>query len=137
LGQKGYEELRMTAQVMVTLPDDVHQRMMLRAQLTGRAVAEVVAEYVGQPFSELDGNEIEENLKLLSDEQVLQLADSQMPTNLSQRMSYLLEKQQEVQISDDEQAELERLALLGDEGTLIKVCAMGEAMRRGLRNAAS
>ena len=68
-----------------------------------------------------------------SDEQVLALADLQLPAAEDERLSILLERQQEGPLSESEKSELGVLIAGYQSGLLRKASGLREAVRRGLR----
>lgn len=124
----------MSMQVVVTLPDDVYRRVERLAHLASRDVADVVADTLA--LSLLPVGLPAEPIRVvteLPDEELLELADLQMPPTQDQRFSRLLQKQQEGQLSDKERSELISLMQLYQDGLLRKAQALREAVRRGLR----
>ena len=123
----------MSTRVVLTLPDEVYQRAERLAQLTGRAVADALADALAlflPPFNPLStlGKPVIE----LTDEEVLILTELQMTPAQDETLSALLHSQQAGEISDTERAELCALLQLYQEGLLRKAQALREAVRRGL-----
>jgi hypothetical protein len=123
----------MSTQVTLTLPDEIYRRAKYMAQLTGRNVADVLAETIQASLSPL-GTQDERIQPVLSlpDETVLVLSESQMDEKPARRMSHLLDRQQAGVITETEQSELRALMQVYDEGLLRKTQALAEAVRRGL-----
>jgi hypothetical protein len=69
----------------------------------------------------------------MPDQEVLALADSQMPADQSERMSVLLDAQREGTIDRMGRAELAMLMEFYTTGQLLKSGALVEAVRRNLR----
>lgn len=69
----------------------------------------------------------------MGDEEILRLADSQMPSDQSNRMSDLLVRQREGQADRLELAELSMLMHFYETGQLLKAGALAEVARRELR----
>jgi hypothetical protein len=69
----------------------------------------------------------------LSDAEVLACADLQLPAAQDQRLSELLNRQQEGSLPEPDQAELDALMQLHYQGQLRKAQGLAEAVRRGLR----
>jgi hypothetical protein len=124
----------MATQVTVTLPDDTYRRAEYLARLTGRDIADVLAETLhlslqplgvqhaaGQPIAEL------------SDADVLAIADSAMDPAQEGRFSELLERQQAGPLIQEDRAALLALMQVYQEGLLRKAQALHETVRRGLR----
>jgi hypothetical protein len=69
----------------------------------------------------------------LADGKVLALSESTMAPQEDERLSELLDKQQEGLLSTPEQSELLGLMQIYQEGMLRKAQALQEAVKRGLR----
>jgi hypothetical protein len=124
----------MSTQVSVTLPDEVYQRAECLAQLTGRNVADVLADTIVLSLPPLNPpTKIHEPITDLSDADVLALAELQMHPDQGRRLSVLLDRQQAGALPDAERAELLVLMQLYQEGLLRKAQALHEAVKRGLR----
>ncbi len=123
----------MSTQVTLTLPDEIYRRAKQMAQLTGRNVADVLAETIQASLSPLGiQDERIQPVPSLPDDIVLALSESQMGDKSARRMSRLLNKQQAGLITETEQSELRALMQVYDEGLLRKTQALAEAVRRGL-----
>ncbi len=123
----------MSTQLTVTLPDKVYQRVRRLAELTGQNVEEAVAETLVRLLPPLASEMDNRPMHALSDQEVLELADSMMDKSLNARMSALLAKQQAEPMTDADQAELEMLMEIYESGQSQKVEALVEAVKRGLR----
>jgi hypothetical protein len=124
----------MSAQVTITLSEDVLRRAELLAQRMGRPVADLLAESIelslrplGAP---LNGDR---PINAWSDEEVLAAADAMMAEADDRRLSELLDRQQADLLTGAERAELMGLMQVYQEGLLHKAQALREAVRRGLR----
>jgi hypothetical protein len=127
----------MSTQVIVTLPDEVYQRAERLAQLTGRNVADILADtadtiVLSLPPLDLPAK-IHKPITDLSDEDVLTLAELQMHPDQDRKLSLLLDQQQAGGLPDAERVELLALMQLYQEGLLRKAQALHEAVKRGLR----
>jgi hypothetical protein len=124
----------MTAQITVTLPEDVLQRAELWARRAGRPVTELLAEAIELSLRPLGAPPNgEKPLAAWSDEEVLAAADAQMPAADDQRLSELLYRQQAGLLSDAQRGELAALMQLYQAALLHKAQALREVVRRGLR----
>src|SRR3954447_4503689 len=124
----------MSTQITLTLPDETYRRAVHLAHLTGRDIADVLADTIDislQPFGSefTTGRPIAE----LSDAQVLVATNTRMEPKQDQRFSELLDKQQATQLTSDERSELMVLMQVYQEGLLRKAQALNEAVQRGLR----
>jgi hypothetical protein len=121
----------MTTQVTVTLSERAYKRIMHMAELAGHNVSDTLAEKIDDLLpplpSELDSRSIE----LLSDADVLVIADSMMDQVQSARMSALLQKQQAEPMTESEMAELRMLMDIYEAGQLRKAKAWVEATKHG------
>jgi predicted DNA-binding protein len=124
----------MSTQVTLTLPDETYRRAQHLAQLTGRNIADVLADTLDISLQSLGSERVTgKPVSELSDAEVLELADSQMAAAESTRFSELLDKQQAGKLSDIERPELLALMQVYQEGLLRKAQALNEAVKRGLR----
>jgi hypothetical protein len=124
----------MSTQVIVTLPDEVYQRAERLAQLTGRNVADVLADTNVLSLPPLNPPaKMHKPITDLSDEDVLTLAELQMHPDQDRKLSLLLDQQQAGGLPDAERVELLALMQLYQEGLLRKAQALHEAVKRGLR----
>lgn len=73
------------------------------------------------------------NVSTLSDRQVIALTELQMEPSRDQRLSQLLQTQQESTLTTAEQSELEMLMEIYQAGLLRKAQALNESVKRGLR----
>ncbi len=72
-------------------------------------------------------------ISILSDNQVIALTELQMEPSQDQRLSQLLQIQQERAITTTEQSELEMLMEIYQAGLMRKAQALNESVKRGLR----
>ncbi len=73
------------------------------------------------------------NLSTLSDQQIIALTELQMEPSQDQKLSQLLQTQQERSLNNVEQSELEMLMGIYQAGLLRKAQALNESVKRGLR----
>lgn len=124
----------MSAQITVTLPDDVYQRVERLALLTHRAVADVLTDTIAIAVPSLTPSaEQVDSFARLSDQEVLALTDLKLEPDQDQRLSDLLQQQQTSTLTEQERIELARLMDRYQTGLLHKAYALREAVRRGLR----
>ncbi|HBE50746.1 MAG TPA: hypothetical protein DDW76_18720 [Cyanobacteria bacterium UBA11369] len=124
----------MSTQITITLPDEVYHRVERLAQLTSRNIADVVTDAIQLSIPAVSlQNELIQSVSALSDEQVMALTQLQMEPEQDQRLSDLLDRQQEGIITETEQIELSNLMQIYQEGLLRKATALKEAVQRGLR----
>ena len=128
----------MATRIVVTLQDEVYQRVERLAQLTHRDVAALLADTIALSFSPLGSPlgvpaESVQDMTTRSNEEVLKLSELQLSPEQDRRLSQLLQKQQEQELSTREHTELSALMQYYQEGLLRKAQALHEAVRRGLR----
>lgn len=124
----------MSTRIEVTLPDDVYRAAERLAELTKRPVAEVLAQTLAVSLPSLDPKAgAVKPVEDLSDDELLALADLQLPAEQDRRLSRLLEAQQAGALTDMDRAELDVLMQRYREGLLRKAQASREAVRRGMR----
>ena len=124
----------MGTQVTVTLPDDTYRRAEYLARLTGRDIADVLAETLHLSLQPLGvQHAADQPVAELSDADVLAIADSEMDPAQEVHFSNLLAKQQAGHLTQEDRAALLALMQVYQEGLLRKAQALHEAVRRGLR----
>lgn len=124
----------MSTRVVVNLSVDVYRRAECVALMTNCDVADVVADAAGR-YLEMMSRLVHDPRPVaeLSDAEVLALSESCLEPRVDQRLSALLERQRESEITADERSELADLMKLYREGTLRKAEALSEAVGRGVR----
>jgi hypothetical protein len=128
----------MGPQVTVTLPDDTYRRAEYLARLTGRDIADVLAETLHlslQPAVGRGQHAADPPVAELSDVDVLAAADSEMDPAQEGHFRELLEaaRQQAGHLTQEDRAALLALMQVYQEGLLRKAQALHEAVKRGLR----
>jgi hypothetical protein len=123
----------MSISITINLPDDLYQRAKRFAHLANRDLESVIADTMLSSLP-LMGDHIDalQPVEVLSDEDVLALARSQMEPQQDARMSVLLAKQRENELVGEESCELATLMQAYQEGWLRKATALAEAVKRGL-----
>lgn len=120
-------------QVTISLPEEIYHRAQRFSRLINRDLASVLADTVGSSLPPLsDQVETLPAIADLSDQAVLDLAESMLSTQQDQRLSELLEKQREGELAGDDPQELEALMQVYNEGWLRKTAGLVEAVKRGL-----
>ena len=124
----------MATQITVTLQDDTFRRAAYLAELTGRDVADVLAETIDLS---LDPHGVPAAppppVETLSDAEVLELANARMDPARDDQLRTLLERQQAGPLDADERAALPVLLQVYQDGLLRKARALRVAVQRGLR----
>ena len=124
----------MSAQITVTLPEDILQRAELLARRMGRPVSELLSETIAlslQPLGTAASQS--EDFRSRSDAEVLNATAAEMQPVDDQRLSSLLDQQQAGTLTSPERAELTGLLQLYQALLLRKAEALREAVKRGLR----
>jgi len=124
----------MSAQITLTLPDDLLRRAEILARRVGRPLTEVLTETLDVSLRPLGATgDDSEPITAWTDEAVLALADVNMSPAEDQRLSDLLGRQKNGPMSPAEKAELVTLMNIYQDGLMRKAMAVHEAVRRGLR----
>lgn len=124
----------MSAEITLTLPEEVMQRASILAHRAGRPVADLLAETIELSLLPLGApSEEARPMTTWSDEEVLAATATEMTPADDQRLSELLQRRQAGNLAETEQTELAALMALYQEGMLRKARALREAVRRGLR----
>ena len=118
-------------QTTVNLSENALQHISSIARLTERSFDEVIEEAVENKFSS-ETDVLKKSVEVCSDEEVLKLANLQMPDEQSGSMSVLLGKNGEGNLSNDEKDELDRLMQINRSNDLRKAIGIVEALKRGL-----
>ena len=125
----------MSRQVLVDLPEEIYRRVESLARLTSREVGAVLAEAIAVSFTSVGApQENDPTMASLSDREVMELTQLQLPRQQDRRLSVLLDRQQARSLSEAERTELQELMLRYQRGLLRKAEALHEAVRRGLRD---
>ena len=122
----------MATQVTLHISDDTYQKVLQEAAETGRSVDEILSTWIEHSSVNL-ATLSTESVEMLSDTEVMALAESQMESNQSDRLSDLLQAQQARELTKPEQIELDDLLKVYQQGLLHKAQALREAVHRGLR----
>ncbi len=123
----------MSTQVTLTLPYALWERAGLLARRTGRDVTDLLAETIELSLNPLGVCTAERPVENWPDQDLLVAVDAQLPPADNQRLSELLDRQQDGALAATEQAELRALMQAYQDGLLRKAQTLREAVRRGLR----
>ena len=118
-------------EVTISLPDKVFANVANAASKTHRRIDEVIVEKIEREFS-LDFEELETQIGVCADKEIVELSNLQMPERQDKRLSSLLQKQGEKDLTKPEQKELWKLMELNRLTTLKKAFALRELSRRSL-----
>ncbi len=129
----------MSTQIILNLPDEVYKKAEHFAQLTNRAVGDILTQAIALSLSPIspqstpiDSKETP-SIASLSDEEVIAVTELQMQPEQDQRLSELLYNQQAGKLANTEHSELLALMQVYQEKLLLKAQALREAVQRGLR----
>ena len=122
-------------QTTINLSENAYNRVSSIAQMTERTIDEVIEETFENRFEE-EVEMLKKSVELSSDEEVLELANFQMPEKQSEHLSRLLEKNGEEKLNEKEKNELNELMQLNHLNDLRKAVGIAEAIKRGLINSA-
>lgn len=89
-------------EVTISLPDRVFANLSSVAHKSRRRVDEIIAEKIAQEFS-VDAEDLAQQIALCADTEILALAGLQMPAKQDRRLSNLLQKQGEWDLTAGEQ----------------------------------
>ena len=121
--------------ITLELPHDVYQRAQRVAKATQRSLEEVVLEWIRPPaeggVSETDIPEAMNRLEDLTDAQLLQVAQAQIPPEHARRLQELLTAQRRRSLTQCEQREATELVEQEDLLTLRKARALFLLQQRG------
>src|SRR5215210_671049 len=95
-------------QTTVNLLENAYNRVSGIAQMTEKTIDEVIEETFENRF-EKEVEMLKKSIELSSDKEVLALANLQMPEKQNNRLSRLLAKNGEGNLTDDERSELNNL----------------------------
>lgn len=118
-------------QTTINLSENAFNRVSSIARMTERTIDEVIEETFENRFKE-EIEILKKSVELSSDEEVLELANLQMPQKQSLLLSTLLAKNGEAALTEGEKEELSRLMQINSLNDLRKAIGIVEAIRRGL-----
>jgi hypothetical protein len=124
----------MATRVTLNLPDKVYNQAARLAELMNQDVPRVLAETIESVLSPL-GASVGDLTPFgeLSDSEVLAAVDLRMDEAQGRRLGRLLDRQQAGKLRETERNELAALMQVYHECLVRKAQALGEAVRRGLR----
>lgn len=118
-------------EVTINLPDRIFANLSSAASKSSRRIDEVIVEKIERDFA-IDAGELEKQISFCSDEEIFELAELKMQLEQDERLSFLLEKQGERDLTTAEQKQLWELMESNRLTTLKKAFALREMARRGL-----
>jgi len=122
----------MSNEITLTLPDKVYQSAKRLAVGARQPIPGMLTEVLSEAL--LVWEEPDKSLSDLSDKEVLALSELEMTAEQSDRLSLLLERQREGEITSDERPELWALMRVYERALLHRSEALVEAVKRGLRD---
>ena len=124
----------MDTQVTLTLPEELYEYAKRWATLTQRDLSEMLTDALTIVLTPVYTTpRLEKPVSSLSGEVVLALSKAQMRPSQGRRLSELLEKQREGELTDSEHSELLALMQVYNQLWIRQSEALAEAVRRGLR----
>ena len=118
-------------EVTINLPDRIYANLSSAADKSNRPINEVIVEKIERDFA-IDAGELEKQISFCADEEIFEFAKLRMPPKQDERLSLLLQKQGERDLTAVEQRELWELMESNRLTTLKKAFALREMARRGL-----
>ncbi len=118
-------------EVTISLPEKVFANLSNAAHKSHRRIDEIIAEKIERDFA-IDADELAKQISVCSDKEILELAKITMLMNEDERLSQLLNRQNEGNLSGDEEKEMWQLMETSRLTTLKKAYALREIARRGL-----
>lgn len=118
-------------QTTVNLSENAYQYISSIAQMTERTIDEVIEETFENRF-EKEVEILKKSVAVSSDEDVLELANLQMPEKQSEHLSRLLKKNGEGKLSNEDKNELHELMQINRLNDLRKAAGIAESLKRGL-----
>jgi len=122
----------MSTQVTLTLTKETHQRVIQYMELTGRDIEYIISTTLEFTLFLYPLDTSAQTLQMISDQDLLESAESGEKRINSSRLSALLNKQRVGELSNIEQHELDWLISLYQQGLERKGQIMAELTRRGL-----
>jgi hypothetical protein len=116
-------------EVTINIPVPVFAALSVSAKQSHRPINEVIIESIEQQFVK-EAETLEQQISRYADQEVLELAQIQMPARQNRRVSLLLQKQNAGKLSEKEEKEMWELIHLGRLATLKKAIALLEISRR-------
>lgn len=124
----------MNTQVTLTLPDQLYEYARRWATITQRDLSEMLTDALTIVLTPVYTTpRLERPVSSLSDEDVLALSKAQMRPARGRRLSELLKKQREGELTESERPELLALMQVYNQLWIRQSEALAEAVRRGLR----
>lgn len=125
----------MSVEVTLTLPDQLYQYAQWWADVTGQDLSDALTEALTLTLTPLyhPAITIQTPISTLADDEVLILSELKMAPQQGNRLSLLLKKQREAQLTQSEKNELMTLAQIYGQLWVRQSEALLEAVKRGLR----
>ena len=122
----------MAISITLTLPDEIFNLAQSLAHSINRDLNDILVEAIAFSISLNYQGEKISSLNSLSDEEIIKLTQLQMASEQDQRLSELLNEQQERDLSTFENRELWSLMQIYQINLLKKAQGLNEAVKRGL-----
>lgn len=119
--------------VTLDLPQELYHRAVDAAEVSHRSIEQVVVEWIQPPSNDTESELHEQlvDLDRLSDEELMQVARFSVTNEVTNRLQYLLELQQQQSLTPAERREVEFLVYQEDLHTLRKAKALYLLRERG------
>lgn len=118
-------------EITINLSENIFANVANLATKTHRRIDEIIVEKIESEFS-VDITELGSQIAACSNTEIVEISKLQMPAKQDQRLSFLLQKQGETDLTETEQKELWKLMELSRILTLKKAFALRELSRRNL-----
>ncbi len=118
-------------EVTISLPEQIFANLSSVASKSHRRIDEIIVEKIEREFS-IDAEDLERQITFCSDKELFELAEIKMPAKQDSRLSKLLEKQNERDLTLSEQTEMWKLMDINRLTTLKKAFALREISQRNL-----
>ncbi len=118
-------------EITLNLPENIYQNVSTVAKKSKREVVDLIVDVVEEKYS---SQNFESSLKDFPDEEILALANLQMPKKQSERHSELLYKNQAGTLTAEEKRELDFFQQIYGLALARKTDGVFEAVERGLIN---
>ncbi len=118
-------------EVTISLPEQIFANLSSVASKSHRRIDEIIVEKIEREFS-IDTEDLERQITFCSDKELFELAEIKMPAKQDSRLSNLLEKQNERDLTLSEQTEMWKLMDINRLTTLKKAFALREISQRNL-----
>ena len=128
-----YNEVQMSTQITVDLPDETFKRAQSYADYADRDLSEIISAALASSLPSIEVIDELQTISKLSDEEIIALTHLRMEPEADRRLSALLDRQQAGKLTEMERAELAALMRCYEIDLLRQSRSLAEAVHRGLR----